>query len=223
MPVLKNIAASAPGTSDTTLVTVPSRTYYVAQLIVCNQDTSPATFRVALDADGGTGSLSVAEAIFYLTPIAANESIIIRKLCLQPAAKVWVRASTSNVTFNLHGIEYGDDAIIDFPKILGASNGSSGSDTAVFTANSTNALGTSFKAFVCNTGSSPRTYRLHLDADGGGVIAATETIAYDVSIGPAETMEWEGLVLPSGGKFYYRASSTDITVVATGSEVVKVA
>lgn len=224
MPVLTNIGASKPAAAtDTALVTVGARTYYIAQLVICNQATSDTTFRVSLDADGGSGSLTAAEAIFYNAPIGPNETIIVRKLCLQETAKVWVRSASGNVSFNLHGVQYYDELRMELAKILGNSNGSSGSDTLVFTANSTNALGTSFKTFICNTGTSARTFRLHLDADGGGVIATSETIAYDMPIGPSETIEFEGLVLPSGGKLYYQASSTDVSVVATGCEVIKVA
>lgn len=224
MPSPAVLGSAAPGAVDTALYTVPSvgNAFAVGNLFVTNTGSTVYTFRVSLDADGGTGSLAAAEAIYYDCPIGPNETVEIKKICLQTGAKIWVRGSNSAVNFNMTGLRYWYQYILDLPKVLGASNGSSGSDTLVYTVpTSATCEGAVFKVFICNTGTSSRTFRVYLDDSTVGTVATAEAIYYDTPIGPNETVEIEGLALQPASRLYYRASSTDITCVVTGTEIVK--
>lgn len=92
-------------TTATTLYTVPSSTSTVCStLVVCNQASTAATFRIAVRPAGAT--LSAVHYVAYDTNIPANETITFTiGLTLATTDVVTVYASTSTVSFHLYGSE----------------------------------------------------------------------------------------------------------------------
>jgi len=93
-------------TTATTLYTVPSTTSAVCStLVVCNQASTAATFRIAVRPAGAT--LSAEHYAAYDTSIPANETITFTiGLTLATTDVVTVYASTNTVSFHLYGSEY---------------------------------------------------------------------------------------------------------------------
>lgn len=113
----RNIAQIVPTASTSTdLYTVPANTsVIVSTLVVCNQTTSNATFRVALRsgtaaAGAGTSALgttltpSTSSYVFYDTTVYANSTISVTLGITAIAGEVFtVYSSGSPVSFQLYG------------------------------------------------------------------------------------------------------------------------
>jgi hypothetical protein len=91
--------------TNTDLYTVPSTTSAVCStLVICNQASTAATFRVAIRPAGAT--VASEHYISYDTNLNANDSITMTiGMTLATTDKVTVRASTGTVSFNLFGSE----------------------------------------------------------------------------------------------------------------------
>ncbi len=95
-----------PGaTTATTLYTVPASTSTVAStLVVCNQDTVDATFRIAVRPAGAT--IDPKHYLSYGTTVPANDSVALTLgLTLATTDVVTIYASTTTLSFNLFGSE----------------------------------------------------------------------------------------------------------------------
>lgn len=92
-------------TTATTLYTVPSATSVVGSTLnVCNQGSSPATYRIAIRPAGET--LAAKHYIAYDATILGNNSIAITVgFTLATTDVVTVYASTATMSFNLFGSE----------------------------------------------------------------------------------------------------------------------
>jgi hypothetical protein len=92
-------------TTATDLYTVPAATSTViSTLVITNQASSPATFRVSIRVAGA--SAVAKQYLAYDTTVPANDSILMTiGATLATTDVVTVYASTSTVSFNLFGSE----------------------------------------------------------------------------------------------------------------------
>lgn len=102
----KLLGAAAPGTTGTTLYTVPASTQaIVSSLIITNISASAANFTVAIKTSSAAPTID-ANYISYQTAVPANDSVIMTLgLSLSSSYVVQVSGSTSKVAFNLFGVE----------------------------------------------------------------------------------------------------------------------
>ena len=103
---LKVLGQSNPGaTTLTTLYTVPGSTTAVGStLCVCNQSSTPTTFRIAVRPAGA--SIDPKHYLYYDTPIAGNGTFMATiGISLATTDVVSVYAGTANLSFNLFGQE----------------------------------------------------------------------------------------------------------------------
>lgn len=103
--VYKVLGQSAPGTSLTTLYTVPASTStIVSTILVANISGTGATFRVAISPAGA--AITNAHYIAYDVAVPANDSITITiGATLATTDVIRVYGSTSSVIFQAYGSE----------------------------------------------------------------------------------------------------------------------
>lgn len=71
----------------------------VSTIIICNTDSSAATYRIGLDTEAGTPSSS--EWLVYDTSVAANDTICLTLgVCLDAGKYIRVSSSANTVTFS---------------------------------------------------------------------------------------------------------------------------
>ena len=102
----KVLGQSIPAaTTQTTLYTVPSATQaVVSSIVICNQATSAATFRLAIRVGGAT--LATSQYIAYDVTVGASDSTVLTMgLTLGAADLLTVYASTATVSFSAYGSE----------------------------------------------------------------------------------------------------------------------
>ena len=102
----KVLGQSIPAaTTQTTLYTVPSATQaVVSSIVICNQATSAATFRLAIRVAGAT--LATSQYIAYDVTVGASDSTVLTMgLTLGAADLLTVYASTATVSFSAYGSE----------------------------------------------------------------------------------------------------------------------
>jgi glucose-6-phosphate dehydrogenase assembly protein OpcA len=102
----KVLGQSIPAaTTQATLYTVPSATQaVVSSIVICNQATSAATFRLAIRIAGAT--LTAAQYIAYDVTVGASDSTVLTMgLTLGAADLLTVYASTATVSFSAYGSE----------------------------------------------------------------------------------------------------------------------
>lgn len=92
-------------TTATTLYTVPSATQAVASsLVICNQDASAGTFRVAVRIAGAT--LAASQYLAYDVAIGPNDSTALTLgITLGATDVVTIYASSATMSFSLFGSE----------------------------------------------------------------------------------------------------------------------
>ena len=92
-------------TTDTDLYTVPSATSTViSTIIVCNQDSSDATYRIAIRPDGAT--LAAEHYIAYDVTVGASDSTTLSLgITLDAADVVTIYGSTGTLSFSAYGSE----------------------------------------------------------------------------------------------------------------------
>lgn len=97
--------ANPAATTDTILYTVPALTSTVVSTInICNQASSPATYRVAVRPAGA--AIAAQHYLAYDVAIAANDSIALTLgITLATTDVITVRASTANTSFSAFGSE----------------------------------------------------------------------------------------------------------------------
>lgn len=98
--ILGNADLSA--TTNTTVYTVPSDTFSVVALNICNRGTSVATVRVAVS-DAATPTN--AEFIEFDAPVSAKGILERTGIVMQAGKRLVVRSSAANVTALAYGIE----------------------------------------------------------------------------------------------------------------------
>ena len=91
--------------TNTDLYTVPSSTSAVCStIVICNQASSAATFRVAVRPAGA--AIATSQYISYDSNLNANDSITLTiGITLATTDVVTVRANTTTVSFSLFGSE----------------------------------------------------------------------------------------------------------------------
>lgn len=102
----KVLGQSAPSaTTATTLYTVPSSTEAViSSIVICNRDSSSATFRLAVRPNGAT--LANEHYIAYDVTVGASDSTVLTLGITMDASDVLtVYASTANLSFSAYGSE----------------------------------------------------------------------------------------------------------------------
>lgn len=104
--VYKVLGQQAPSaTTDTTLYTVPASTStVVSTLSIANRGASAATYRIAIRPAGA--AIATTHYIAYDASVLANDGILLTiGMTLATTDVVTVRASTTDLTFNLFGSE----------------------------------------------------------------------------------------------------------------------
>lgn len=91
--------------TNTDLYTVPSSTSAVCStIVICNQASSAATFRVAVRPAGA--AIATSQYISYDSNLNANDSITLTiGITLAATDVITVRANTTTVSFSLFGSE----------------------------------------------------------------------------------------------------------------------
>lgn len=102
-PILGQSAPSA--TTQTTVYTVPASTEaIVSSITICNRGSVSATFRVAVQAGGGT--VANEDYIAYNHAIEPNETVIMTVgIGMEATDLVSVYASNANLSFGVFGME----------------------------------------------------------------------------------------------------------------------
>tara|TARA_R110000868_G_scaffold121118_6_gene321432 strand:+ start:446 stop:775 length:330 start_codon:yes stop_codon:yes gene_type:complete len=104
--VYKVLGQAAPSaTTDTTLYTVPAATSAVTSTIcIANRSAATATYRIAIRP--AAASIATTHYIAYDSTINGNDGILLTiGITLAATDVVTVRASTTDLTFNLFGSE----------------------------------------------------------------------------------------------------------------------
>jgi hypothetical protein len=89
-------------TTDTIVYTVPTSTYTVCSISICNRNTSPVTIRLAL---ATTGTPTNADYIEYETTVVANGVFERTGLVMDAGLNIVAYSDTANVSINVYGIE----------------------------------------------------------------------------------------------------------------------
>lgn len=103
---LKGLAQSSPAAGALTdIYTVPSVTSaMVSSVVVCNQGTSPATFRLAHAVAGAADT--AAQYLYYDMPVPAKQTFIATiGLSLATTDVLRAYASASGLSFNVYGVQ----------------------------------------------------------------------------------------------------------------------
>lgn len=95
-------AVDLTAATDTVLYTVPTSTFTVATVSVCNRSNAAITVRLAISA---TGTPAATEYIEYETEILAKGVLERTGIVLDAGKKIVVRSSAANVTALAMGIE----------------------------------------------------------------------------------------------------------------------
>lgn len=94
--------ADLAANTDTTIYNVPSDTFAVAAISICNRNTEAVRVRIAL-AVGGTPT--AAEWIEYDQAISANGVLERTGVVVEAGKNIVVRSNANNVTAMVYGIE----------------------------------------------------------------------------------------------------------------------
>lgn len=106
----------------------------------------------------------------------------------------------------------------DTYKILGQSSPAATTDTAMITVGAGKSQIVS-TVVVCNTNSTPQTYRLHARI-AGAAVAVGNALVYEATIAGNETVTLTlGITLAATDVLGVRASATNVTFTAFGDEV----
>jgi len=98
--------ANPSGSTETILYTTPSSTQAVASsIIICNQTSTSATFRIAVR-PAADSTTSAKHYLVYGTTVAGNDTIVLTiGVTLAASDKILVYASTGNLSFAAYGSE----------------------------------------------------------------------------------------------------------------------
>lgn len=88
--------------TNITAYTVPASTLSTFSIVVCNRNSTSATFRIAIN---GGGSLANGGYIAYDKTILGNETLEYSGRMCEAAGIVTVRSDTTNLTFFIDGFE----------------------------------------------------------------------------------------------------------------------
>ena len=103
---LKVLAQLSPSINTlTTLYTVPSSTStVVSSIIICNQNSTPAVFRISIAIAGAADN--VKQYLYYDLPILANDTFIATiGISLATTDVIKVYSTETNLSFTATGVE----------------------------------------------------------------------------------------------------------------------
>lgn len=107
MATRKRLGAVSPAAAtETDLYNSPSSVsdVVISSIVVCNRGSAATTFRVSASPEAS--STANADYLFYDTPIAAKETMVIQiGLTIEPDWDVRVYAGTANLSFSAFGQE----------------------------------------------------------------------------------------------------------------------
>lgn len=100
-----NGSATLTATTNTNLYTVPAATQsVVSTMVICNQSSSAATYRIGVRPAGA--AIALQQYIAYDVAVAGNDSTALTLgITLNTADQVFVYASTSTMSFTIFGNE----------------------------------------------------------------------------------------------------------------------
>ena len=103
----KIIAQSAPAaTTETVIYTVPNSTSTViSTLTVCNQASTPATYRIAIRPAADSTTAAKHWIVYGATIDGSDSTMLTTGTTLAAGDKVIVYASSATMSFNLSGME----------------------------------------------------------------------------------------------------------------------
>lgn len=108
MPTARKILGQSKpaATTDATLYTVPGSTdTVVSSIVIAESNGASATFRICVDAGGGTTTV-VGKAVAWTVTIPANSVMTFNLgMTLAAGATIVIQASTANLTFTAFGQE----------------------------------------------------------------------------------------------------------------------
>lgn len=99
----KTLGNGTPGPSLVTIYTCPSGSSTVAKLVVTNRSGTDRTFRFAVSPGGA--AIQNSHYWFYDYDLPANDTVQLDGLALDEGDVCRAYGSTTDVTFNLNGVE----------------------------------------------------------------------------------------------------------------------
>lgn len=102
----KILGQSSPSaTTETDLYTAPSdKTCVVSSIVVCNRNSTSATFRISISIDGAVTSNK--DYLYYDVTLNGNDTFIATVgLTLSEDDKIRIYSSTANLSFSVFGSE----------------------------------------------------------------------------------------------------------------------
>jgi len=94
--------ADLAANTNTTIYNVPSDTFAVAAISICNRNTEAVRIRIALSA---TGTPTAAEWIEFDQAVSANGVLERTGVVVEAGKNIVVRSNSTNVTAMVYGIE----------------------------------------------------------------------------------------------------------------------
>jgi hypothetical protein len=97
-------SANPSNTTDNELYLVPAVTQALATVVICNQNSSPQTYSVALTDDAGAATSD--EWLCFDKPIGANETHQITGIAMGAAHSIRIKSGAANlISFVAFGME----------------------------------------------------------------------------------------------------------------------
>ena len=120
---ISRLAVSNPGaTTDTLIYTRTGSRDALASIIATNKSSTDATIRVWVIPSGQDAVPANHATIAYNSAVAGNNSLETFRFPVTPNDKVYVRASTADVSFTLSGIDNTNVSGTEYQTVLDIAN-----------------------------------------------------------------------------------------------------
>jgi hypothetical protein len=120
---ISRLAVSNPGaTTDTLMYTRTGSRDALASIIATNKSSTDATIRVWVVPSGQDATPANHATIAYNSAVAGNNSLETFRFPVTPNDKVYVRASTADVSFTLSGIDNTNVSGTEYQTVLDIAN-----------------------------------------------------------------------------------------------------